>query len=165
MKNQNKSIGYAGNIISESQDIISKYYEDQEILIPPEVYINKNSSRPDYLVTANCLVWKKAFEVIGGFNENIKIAGGEDIDLGFKLLNVGELSYAFESVSKHNFGDGIRDFKDRFIRYGFGNRIISEIYNLDLEPKIFKPNKKTLINYILAYLQYKWLKKGYKMKI
>ena len=165
LKNQNKSIGYAGNIISESQDIISKYYEDQEILIPPEVYINKNSSRPDYLVTANCLVWKKAFEVIGGFNENIKIAGGEDIDLGFKLLNVGELSYAFESVSKHNFGDGIRDFKDRFIRYGFGNRIISEIYNLDLEPKIFKPNKKTLINYILAYLQYKWLKKGYKMKI
>ncbi len=164
LQNQNYSIGYAGNIISESQDLISKYYDDQEILIPPEVYQNGKKSRPDYLVTANCLVWKKAFEIVGGFNEEIKIAGGEDIDLGFKLLNIGELSYAFESVSKHNFGGGISDFKNRFIRYGFGNKIISEIYNLDLEPKLFKPNKKTIVNYLLAYLQYKWLRKGYKMK-
>jgi len=165
LKKQNNSVGYAGNIISENSDLISKYYENQEILIPPEVYEKGKEPRPDYLVTANCLVWKKAFEIVGGFNEEIKIAGGEDIDLGFKLLNIGQLSYALESISKHNFGGGIKDFKERFIRYGFGNKIISEIYNLDLEPKLFKPNKKTLANFFLAYLQYKWLKKGYKKKI
>ena len=164
LKKQNNSIGYAGSIVSENQDIISKYYIDQEILIPPEVFEKDKLPRPDYLITANCLVWKKAFEIVGGFNEEIKIAGGEDIDLGFKLLNIGNLSYAFDSICKHNFGGGIGDFKERFIRYGFGNKIISEIYNLDLEPKLFTPNKKTIVNYFLAFLQYKWLKKGYNLK-
>ena len=52
-------------------------------------------------------------------------------------------------------------FKKRFLRYGKGNKIISRLYNIDLSPKPFKPNKKNLINYILAYLQYIFLKKGY----
>ncbi len=165
LKTQNESIGYAGNIVSESRDLISRYYESQEILIPPEVFETENITRPDYLITANCLVWKEAFDIVGGFNEKIQIAGGEDIDLGFRLLGIGQLSYSFDSVAKHNFGDGIRDFKKRFIRYGFGNKIISEIYNLDLKPKLFKPNRKTFINYILAFLQYKWLNEGYNLKI
>jgi hypothetical protein len=31
------------------------------------------------------LVWKQAFADIGGFNETIAIAAGEDIDLGFRF--------------------------------------------------------------------------------
>ena len=96
---------------------------------------------------------------------HIKIAGGEDIDLGFKLLNIGQLTYAFDSIAKHNFGDGLKDFKERFKRYGYGNKIISDVYKLDLTPKIFKPNKQTLLNYILAFLQFIWLKRGYKTKM
>lgn len=107
LKAQNGSLGYAGKIISHGQDIISKYYEQQEILVPPKVYEQTNQPRPDYLITANCLVWRPAFEKVCGFNEKIQIAGGEDIDLGFKLLNIGQLSYAFDSIAKHNFGDGL----------------------------------------------------------
>lgn len=162
LKVQNGSIGYAGNIKALGRDFISKYYEHQEILIPPKVYEKTNEPRPDYLITANCLVWKAAFDKVGGFNETIKIAGGEDVDLGFKLLNIGQLSYAFDSIAKHNFGDGIKGFRERFIRYGCGNKIISELYGLDLTPKIFSPNKRTPINYILAFLQYLWLSIGYK---
>ena len=162
IKVQNGSVGYAGNIKAYGQDIISKYYEQQEILLPPKVYEQPNRPRPDYLITANCLVWRPAFDKVGGFNETIKIAGGEDIDLGFKLLNIGELTYAFDSIAKYNFGDGIWDFKERFVRYGFGNKIISKLYNLDLKPKKFKPNKRTSINYILAFMQYVWLSKGYR---
>lgn len=162
LKVQNGSVGYAGNIKAYGQDIISKYYEQQEILVPPKVYERPNQPRPDYLITANCLVWRHAFDKIGGFNETIKIAGGEDIDLGFKLLNIGQLSYAFDSIAKHNFGDGLRNFKERFVRYGYGNKIISKLYDLDLKPKIFKPNKTSFSNYILAYLQYYWLTVGYR---
>ena len=162
LKVQNGSIGYAGNIEAYGSDIISKYYEQQEILIPPKVYEQPNQSRPDYLVTANCLVWRPAFYKVGGFNEKIRFAGGEDIDLGFKLLNIGQLSYAFDSVAKHNFGDGLRDFKERFIRYGRGNKIISQLYDLNLTPTTFKPNKRTPINFILAFMQYTWLTLGYK---
>lgn len=159
---QNGSVGYAGNIKAHGQDIISKYYEQQEILLPPKVFEQANNPRPDYLITANCLVWRQAFDKVGGFNEQIKIAGGEDIDLGFKLLNIGQLTYAFDSIAKHNFGDGLRDFRERFIRYGFGNKLVSEIYDLDLQPRTFKPNNPTLINYVLAFLQFIWLKNGYK---
>ena len=144
LQKQNNAIGYAGNIISENRDLISKYYEDQEILIPPEAYEKEKEPRPDYLVTANCLVWKKAFEIVGGFNEEIKIVGCDDIDLGFKLLNIGQLSYAFESGSKHNFGGGVKNFKERFICYGFVNKIISEIYNLYLEQKYLNQIRKRL---------------------
>jgi glycosyltransferase involved in cell wall biosynthesis len=158
---QNGSIGYAGNIKAHGEDWISQYYEQQEILVPPKVYDKPSNPRPDYLITANCLVWREAFNMVGGFNEQIKIAGGEDIDLGFKLLNIGELSYAFESIAKHNFGNRLSDFRERFIRYGVGNRIIGNLYNLDLMPKRFLPNKRTFVNMILAYLQYHWLIKGY----
>ena len=164
LKVQNNSVGYAGNIKAQGQDLISKYYEEQEILVPPKVYEKANQPRPDYLITANCLVWRPAFDKVGGFNETIKIAGGEDIDLGFKLLNVGQLTYAFDSIAKHNFGDGLSDFRERFKRYGYGNKIISKLYDLDLTPKKFKPNKRTLTNYMLALLQYIWLTSGYKTK-
>lgn len=164
-KVQNGSVGYAGNIKAQGQDILSKYYEQQEILLPPKVYERLNEPRPDYLVTANCLVWRAAFDKVGGFNEAIKIAGGEDIDLGFRLLNIGQLTYAFDSVAKHNFGDGLRDFRERFVRYGYGNKIISKIYDLDLKPKTFRPNRRTPINFILAFMQYVWLTVGYKKEV
>ena len=164
LKVQNGSVGYAGNIKAQGQDVISKYYETQEILVPPKVYELPNEPRPDYLITANCLVWRPAFNNVGGFNEAIKIAGGEDIDLGFKLLNIGQLTYAFDSIAKHNFGLGLRDFKERFVRYGYGNKIISKLYDLELKPKAFKPNRRTPINFILAFMQYIYLKSGYKME-
>lgn len=165
LKVQNGSIGYAGNIKAHGQDIISKYYEQQEILVPPKVYERPNQPRPDYLITANCLVWRPAFDKVGGFNETIKIAGGEDIDLGFKLLNIGQLTYAFDSIAKHNFGGGLRDFRERFVRYGYGNKIISKLYDLDLKPKTFRPNRRTPINFILAFMQYVWLTVGYKNEV
>jgi glycosyltransferase involved in cell wall biosynthesis len=162
---QNGSVGYSGFIRSQKQDIISMYYEQQEILLPPKLYIEQVGVFPEYLITANCLVWREAFEYVGGFNEAIKIAGGEDIDLGFKLLSVGSLCFAYDSIAKHNFGDSILNFRERFIRYGQGNKIISELYKLDLKPKIFKPTKVTVINQLLALLQYYWLFRGYKKNI
>lgn len=161
LKVQDGSVGYAGNIKADRHGIISKYYEQQEILMPPKVYEQPNRPRPDYLITANCLVWREAFEKVGGFNEQIKIAGGEDIDLGFKLLNIGQLTYAFDSVAKHNFGNGLRGFRERFMRYGQGNRIVGELYKLDLKPKPFMPQKRTPINFVLAILQHHWMLKGF----
>lgn len=163
LKVQNNSVGYSGNIKAYRKDIFSKYYESQEILLPPKVYEQPNNPRPDYLITANCLVWRPAFDVVGGFNETIQIAGGEDIDLGFKLLTIGQLTYAFDSIAEHNFCGGLSHFRERFIRYGYGNKLIGTLYGLDLKPKLFKPNKPTPINYTLAFLQYLWLDVGYKM--
>lgn len=160
-KAQNGSIGYAGNIKALKNGLLSKYYESQEILLPPEVNTQSQTPTPDYLITANCLVWKPAFGQSGGFNETFLLAAGEDIDLGFRLREIGGLAYALDSVAIHNFEEDIPSFRKRFRRYGTGNRKLAELYQLDLTPRLFGPNKKSLVNYILALLQFLSLRKGY----
>lgn len=161
LKNQNESIAYAGMVESLNSDFISKYYETQEILMPMKVIDENGFSRPQYLITANCLVWKDAFTEVGGFNEKIQIAGGEDVDLGIRLSQIGNLSYCYHAIIKHNFDDGFIGFCKRFIRYGKGNKIVENLYKTDLSPKLFRPNKKTFINEIFAKLQWIFLKIGY----
>ena len=148
------SIGYAGSIRAFGHDSISKYYESQSTLMPPVNDQAGSTCSPDYLITANALVWKNALEKIGGFNEEIKIAAGEDIDLGFRLREIGNLSFALNSVILHDFNDGLFGFVKRFRRYGKGNHLLAEMYNLDIKPRRFKPRKRSLENYILAHIQY-----------
>lgn len=157
----NGSLAYAGNIKALGQDRLSKYYESQEILIPLKTRNDKNEFVPQYLITANTLVWKKTFLEIDGFNENIKIAGGEDVDLGLRLSQLGNLSYAFGSIALHNFEGGVISFYKRFNRYGQGNRIIEHLWQTDMKPKIFRPNKRTIFNGLTAKLQYLFLLIGY----
>jgi glycosyltransferase involved in cell wall biosynthesis len=155
------AIAYAGNIKSVGNGILSNYYISQEILIPLKTEDIEREFVPQYLITANCLVLKSAFEKIKGFNENIKIAGGEDVDLGLRLSQIGRLEFAFNSIAKHNFNDGIVGFIDRFKRYGKGNRIIEDIYGTKMKPTIFRPNKKSILNEVFAKLQWLFLLIGY----
>ncbi len=161
-KSCNNSVAYAGMVKSLGRDLISQYYEEQEILMPLKVRDAKGNFMPQYLITANCLIWKAAFKEVGGFNEKIQFAGGEDVDLGLRLSEIGNLSFAFEAVVNHNFDDGLRGFWDRFIRYGKGNRIVEEIYKSDLSPKLFRPNRSTVVNEILSKIQWLGLKVGYE---
>ena len=161
LKADNGSVAYAGNIKSFAQDTLSRYYESQEILLPKNTKDDAGKDVPQYLITANSLVWKKAFIEIGGFNEQIKIAGGEDIDLGLRLSQYGNLSYAFCSIAEHDFNDGLFGFYRRFRRYGKGNRIIEEIWQTNMRPHLFMPNKKSISNTVLAFLQYFFLLAGY----
>ena len=88
--------------MQRGQDRWSRYYGSQAILIPPPVE-ELGLLRPEHLITANALVWKPALEAIGGLNETFRIAAGEDIDLGFRLREVGALSYAPTAAVSHDF--------------------------------------------------------------
>lgn len=156
----NDSIGYAGAVLSYGRDFISRYYESQSILMPS---INDDTGvpSPEYLVTANALVWKKALKKIGGFNEMIKMAAGEDIDLSFRLREIGDLSFAAKSLVFHNFDDGLVGFVKRFRRYGRANRLLGEMYSLDMKPRGFKPQRRSLSNSVLVYVQYLSMLWGY----
>ena len=61
----NGSLGYAGNVLSLGSDPISRYYESQEILLPLKVADSTRDFVPQYLITANCLVWREAYLSIG----------------------------------------------------------------------------------------------------
>lgn len=157
----NLSVAYAGNIKSLGKGSLSQYYESQEILIPLKTYDENGQFVPQYLITANALIWKPAFDQINGFNERIGIAGGEDVDLGLRLSRIGTLSYAFDSIAIHNFSDGLFGFIKRFIRYGQGNRLVEELWKTDLKPRAFRPNERTLLNGVFAKFQYLFLTVGY----
>lgn len=159
-RNDNRVLAYAGGIDIVSNDILSKYYCSQETLIPPEAK-HAEKVRPDYLVTANCLIQKSAIEFVGGFDSNFKQAGGEDIDLAFRLLEIGELDYQFNSITRHEFDDGITGFVKRFKRYGRGNKQLAIKFKLNLKPKIFFPQKCTVSNIILAVIQFLAMRYGY----
>ena len=161
LKADNGSVAYAGNVKSMGKDRLSRYYESQEILLPLKTTNNEGENAPQYLITANSLVWRKAFDDIGGFNERIEIAGGEDIDLGLRLSQYGNLSYAFESIALHDFNEGLIGFYKRFKRYGKGNRLVEEIWQTSMRPQLFAPNKRTVYNGIMALLQYLFLLGGY----
>jgi len=157
----NGSVGYAGQVKAWGKDRLSQYYESQYILIPPtldEDWI----TRPEYIITANALVWQTALRAIGGFNEIITIAAGEDIDLGFRLREVGSLSYAPIACVYHNFNDGLLGFIRRFVRYGKGNKIISQLYTLDLTPRKFQAKHSSVCDWILSRIQYACLAWGYR---
>jgi len=156
----NGSLGYAGNVLPVHQDPISKYYESQGTLIPSRHLID-GKEYPDYLVTANCLVWKKALEFVGGFNESMTLSAGEDIDIGFRLREKGNLGFAWNSLVYHNFDDGLIGFIKRFWRYGRGNGQLSKILSLDMKPRGIFPQKPSRINYLLSKIQHLSLLGGY----
>lgn len=155
------SIGYAGQVKSWGKDRLSRYYETQSILVPPPIN-EEGVTRPEFIITANALVWRPALEIIRGFNENIKIVAGEDIDLGFRLREMGSLSYAPGAIVYHNFEGGLSAFIRRFIRYGKGNKILSQLYSQDLPPKIFRPAYPSFFNWVLSGIQYASLFLGYR---
>jgi glycosyltransferase involved in cell wall biosynthesis len=157
LNSDNKSVGYAGNVKSIQKGPISKYYESQKILIP----LQNEFGEPEYLITANALVYRKALDLINGFNPRIKIAAGEDVDLGIRLRNYGKLTYCPNAVVKHDFIESLDDFKKRFMRYGKGNRIVEALYEINLLPKPFPPQIMTSTNKYLSTLQYNYLKEGY----
>ncbi|HAG83640.1 MAG TPA: glycosyl transferase [Cyanobacteria bacterium UBA12227] len=159
-KSLNGAVGYAGKVQALGKDALSSYYETQETLVAKAV-IEEGIYRPVCLITANALVWKPAFEKVGGFAEVIDIAAGEDVDLSFKLLEVGDLSYALDSLVLHDYGDGISAFVRRFFRYGRGINLINKLHNLNWLPTPFVPNKPTWRNWIYAYLQYSCSIAGY----
>ena len=67
-------------------------------------------NEPEYLITANALVYREGLEKIKGFNPQIRIAAGEDIDLGIKLRKLGKLTYCEEAIVMHDFEENLDGF-------------------------------------------------------
>jgi GT2 family glycosyltransferase len=154
------AIAYAGIVRAEQRDAVSYYYDTQGILIPPPLWVD-GEKRPAYLITANVLVWREALAQLGGFDERFPSAGGEDIDLGFRLRSMGLLAYAPSAQALHRFEPHLFPFIRRFVRYGHGNRLLAARYQIDLAPRLFVPNYPTLFNYFLAGVQWLSLWWGY----
>ena len=105
--------GIGGKVVPLGKGLISRYYAYHRILEPPESC--------SYIVTANCVYRADVLGKSGGFNANIRHAGGEDPGLSFAVRAMGyRLAYYNEAVVAHDFRSGVIDFCETFYRYGKG---------------------------------------------
>ena len=82
--------GVGGRVAAFGKDVISEYYDYHKIL-DPWFYRGQHY----YVTTANAIFHRHLLNLVGGFDETVKAAGGEDPGLCFKLLNAGfSLGYA-----------------------------------------------------------------------
>jgi glycosyltransferase involved in cell wall biosynthesis len=106
--------GVGGHVVADAPGIIGEFMEWHRILDPPP--------RADYLVTANCIYRRSAVVAVGGFDESIRVPGGEDPGLSFKLRARGfDFRYCERAVVRHRFRESLFDFARTFYRYGKGN--------------------------------------------
>lgn len=110
--------GAGGRVLALGDDLFSRYYTYHKILDPW-----LEGGRYLYVVTANAAFRREALDAVGGFDEGIRIPGGEDPGLCFKLLEAGfRLDYDAEAVVFHDYRPGLVDFARTFFRYGAGCR-------------------------------------------
>jgi len=108
--------GVGGRVAAAGKDVISEYYDYHKIL-DPWFYRGQHY----YITTANAVFRRHLLRLVGGFDETVKAAGGEDPGLCFKLLNAGySLGYAPQAVVTHRYQPTLRSFMRTFFRYGHG---------------------------------------------
>jgi GT2 family glycosyltransferase len=84
------------------------------------------ASRP-FVVTANALVRRAAYDDVGGFVEGIRTAG--DKDFSWRVLNGGwTIEYAPDAIVEHRHRENLRDLFEQWERYGTGNAWLEQRY-------------------------------------
>jgi glycosyltransferase involved in cell wall biosynthesis len=156
-----EAVAYAGNVKGTPATYVAKYYDDEETLVPYRKYNASGESVPLYIVTANSLVWKRAFNTCGKFDELFRDAGGEDVDLGIRLWQFGNIEYVPDSLILHDFSDGLVGLCKRFRRYGRGNRQLDEATGISMRPHLRHPKRRTIFNRFAMVIQYSFMSIGY----
>jgi glycosyltransferase involved in cell wall biosynthesis len=161
LNSKKKAVAFAGNVRGTPGAYLSSYYDDEETLIPYRKYNSTGANLPLYVITANALVWKRAFQECGGFDESFLDAGGEDVDLGRRLWQIGNIEYEPNSLVLHDFSDGIVGLCKRYMRYGRGNRHLEQTTGIRMRPHLRSPRKKSALNMIVMLAQYLFMSIGY----
>ncbi|NOJ79788.1 glycosyltransferase [Myxococcus xanthus] len=163
-------VAVQGAVRAMGKDWLSSYYESQGVLRPMAW---TEDGRPQYLISANCLVHRDALERIGGFGERFPLAAGEDVDLGLRLSQIGELRWCADASVAHDFEPSMRAFVRRFLRYGRGNRMLAEGQPEStgdfFSPRPFLPLLRRPENFLLAGLAFValgvgWILEGHGTK-
>jgi glycosyltransferase involved in cell wall biosynthesis len=116
---EKKIIGVGGRVFPLSEGSMpARHFAFTGALEPP--FMNQ------YLVTCNCCFVREALLAVGGFPEDIPIAGGEDIEASILLYKAGwRFEFEEHAVIHHDFNPDLRAYARVWRNYGFGNSIVS----------------------------------------
>lgn len=154
-------VAVCGTVRGKGSGRINRYMTKMGILNPPfeEESGPRGEEVPQAIITANALVYAPVFQQLGGFSTAFGEAGGEDLDLGLRLRELGRLVYAPRASVSHEFDENLQDFQRRFERYGRANRLVEQVHKLpSLRPEPFKADPEFSD---LAELQIESLCRGY----
>lgn len=117
-----------GCTVAAGSDLYSRYYDLHRVL-DPMPHDPSHPERIPYMVTANCGIWRDTFFRIGGFDEDIPFAGGEDVGLSLKLIRAGgHIVRVPEAIVRHRFRPGVKAMRRMFHQYGQGGRHVVDRY-------------------------------------
>ena len=162
-KRDDSVIAICGSVTGKGSGVINRYMTEMNILNPPfENELGTYGEKiPQAIITSNVLVYAPAFHQLEGFSVDFCEAGGEDLDLGIRLRELGMLAYVSDAIVSHEFEEDIQDFKKRFERYGKGNRFLERKHRLpSLRARHFPLANVEFRE--LAKLQTESLRKGYE---
>jgi len=114
-----RTLGVGGRVLPFETDLLSRYYTFHRILEPPKSLL--------YLVSANCCYDRRAMLAVGGFDEEVRRPGGEDVGISFKLCKAGcRFAFAEDAIVYHEYRNNLLDFLRTFRNYGIGCRQVTE---------------------------------------
>lgn len=93
----------------------------------------------DYLVTGSVAFRRKALIETGGLgykSAEVGVAGGDDVDLSYKLIRAGHKLTVTDKGKIHHYGDpsSISNLARNLYRYGFGNAQLSRNWQSKRKP-------------------------------
>jgi len=119
MYTEGQILGVGGRVLPRESDLLSRYYTFHRILEPPKSLL--------YLVSANCCYDRHAILSVGGFDEEVRRPGGEDVGISFKLSKAGyRFAFAEDAIVYHDYRNNLLDFVRTFRNYGIGCRQVTD---------------------------------------
>lgn len=93
-----------------------------------------------YLITANCCFIRDRVLEVGGFDEDVRRPGGEDVGISIKMYQKGwRFAFDPEAVVLHDYREGLRDFYRTWKNYAYGcgyviGKHFGEVDDVDMDP-------------------------------
>jgi len=97
----------------DPEGFFARYNTVNRILEPTDALV--------YLVTANCCFIRDRVLEVGGFDEDVRHPGGEDVGMSIKMYQKGwRFAFDREAVVLHDYREGLGDFYRTWKNYAYG---------------------------------------------
>jgi GT2 family glycosyltransferase len=145
-----RAVAVGGAILTyKGNNVFSKFSDFMKALREP---VKDEKGKIIIIITANAAFSKDVFEEVGGFDQRFNKAGGEDLDLTYKLSQAGYIDRLFYeplAMLEHEHRSDMKGFLRQQFNYGFWDMYHFLLRNRN--PEILWVSFPTPIN-ILRYI-------------
>lgn len=107
----------AGGVINREEDWVGRYINRESVID----HVRAEDGTVREFVTANAAIRADVFRSLQGFDERIRVAGGEDTELSLRLRTLNhKIAYAPEARVHHASRAGLLDYLRMIYRHGRG---------------------------------------------